>query len=159
MEYNYAGFWVRVGASVLDTLIILPVIYGIDFLIYKALKPFDMTYIEYLLSPDTVGMEWSTYNTLSILCTMLFVLIYYSVLTSSKQATFGKMAFGLKVVGENGEGVSFGRSVARYLSYCLSSILYVGLIMVAFTPKKQALHDYICKTYVVHKQTTSKELP
>jgi len=44
-----------------------------------------------------------------------------------------------------------GRSVLRYLiKMFLSSILLIGYLMALFTAKKQALHDLIADTIVVH---------
>jgi len=57
---------------------------------------------------------------------------------------------GLKVTDENGERIGFGKANVRYWSKFLSFlILYVGFVMVAFTEKKQGLHDKIAGTLVV----------
>jgi len=69
--------------------------------------------------------------------------------SSSKQATLGKMALGLKVTDEQGRRISFGRATARYFSKIISGmILLIGYIMAGFTARKQALHDMIAGTLV-----------
>ena len=69
--------------------------------------------------------------------------------SSSRQATLGKMAVGLKVTDEQGQRISFGRATGRYFSKIISSmILFIGYIMVGFTARKQGLHDMIAGTLV-----------
>jgi uncharacterized RDD family membrane protein YckC len=77
--------------------------------------------------------------------------LYEAILeSSSKQATVGKMALGLKVTDEYGQRISFARASARYFSKILSRmILLIGYIMVGFTQRKQGLHDMIAGTLVV----------
>jgi uncharacterized RDD family membrane protein YckC len=70
--------------------------------------------------------------------------------SSSMQATLGKMALGLKVTDLNGKQISFGKATGRYFAKIISAIiLLIGFIMVAFTEKKQGLHDMIAGTLVV----------
>lgn len=151
MNHKYAGFWIRVLANILDSFIMLPILFGIDVLLFKLLNPLDMTYFEYMLSPETASTPWNAYDTTTIIASMTIGILYFGLLTSKKQATLGKMVVGVKVIGQDGEAISFGRAIGRYFSYILSSILYIGYIMVAFSEKKQGLHDKICKTYVVYK--------
>lgn len=57
---------------------------------------------------------------------------------------------GLKVTDENGARIGFGKANGRYWSKILSAlILFIGFVMVAFTEKKQGLHDKIAGTLVV----------
>lgn len=81
------------------------------------------------------------------------VLLYFVLLTSGpSQGTLGKMMVGIKVVDRFGEPISKGRSFGRFFSYYLSGLfLNIGYIIAGFTPKKQALHDYIVSTYVVKR--------
>ena len=70
--------------------------------------------------------------------------------SSSRQATLGKMALGIKVTSLDGERISFLRATGRYFATILSSLLLmIGYIMAAFTQRKQALHDMIASTLVV----------
>jgi uncharacterized RDD family membrane protein YckC len=77
--------------------------------------------------------------------------LWFTIPESSKwQATIGKKMVGLKVTDENGERIGFGKANWRYWSKILSGlILFVGFVMVAFTEKKQGLHDKIAGTLVV----------
>jgi uncharacterized RDD family membrane protein YckC len=90
---------------------------------------------------------------------MLFAVIaaagwlYFALMeSSSKQGTLGKMALSIMVTDVNGNRITFGRATGRYFGKFLSGlILYIGYIMVAFTEKKQGLHDMIAGTLVVNK--------
>ena len=62
------------------------------------------------------------------------------------------MAVQIKVTDLEGNRVSFGRASGRYFGKFLSGILLLaGFIMVAFTAKKQGLHDIIAGCLVVRK--------
>jgi len=70
--------------------------------------------------------------------------------SSAYQATPGKMALGLIVTDTDGRRISPMRAVGRYFAKILSGlILLIGFIMVAFTERKQGLHDMIASTLVV----------
>lgn len=70
--------------------------------------------------------------------------------SSAYQATPGKMALGLIVTDSDGRRISPMRAVGRYFAKILSAmILLIGFIMVAFTERKQGLHDMIASTLVV----------
>ena len=70
--------------------------------------------------------------------------------SSSKQATLGKMAMGLKVTDLDGERIGVGKSFLRTIGSFVSAVLLmVGYLMVAFTERKQGLHDKIAGTLVV----------
>lgn len=145
---KYAGFWIRFVASFIDGIIIgIPV-----FIIAFILGIFS------LLSTNEVNM--SVYED-SFLILYIFLwfsslmlsTLYYAGMHASKwQATLGKMIVGIKVTDLKGQRISFGRSLGRFFATILSSILYIGYIMAAFTVKKQALHDIIASTVVVYKK-------
>lgn len=81
--------------------------------------------------------------------------LYFAAMHSSPwQATLGKRAFGIKVTGLDGERITFMRALARTLAAALSvALLFIGLLMTAFTSRKQALHDMIAATLVVNRAT------
>jgi uncharacterized RDD family membrane protein YckC len=122
---NYAGFWKRVAAYLLDGLII-----GVatSFLYFS--KP-------WVASPVSLAVGW----------------LYFSLMESSQyQATLGKMALGIKVTDMQGNRVSFGRATGRYFGKIVSGIIIgIGFLMVAFTQKKQGLHDIMANTLVINK--------
>jgi uncharacterized RDD family membrane protein YckC len=76
--------------------------------------------------------------------------------SSSRQATVGKIALGLRVTDLNGERITFLRATGRYFGKIISGmILYIGFIMAAFTEKRQALHDLMAECLVVSNPSQS----
>jgi uncharacterized RDD family membrane protein YckC len=89
-----------------------------------------------------------------MLINILVAWLYWAGMHSSRyQATVGKMAVGLRVVDYHGERITFMRATGRYLAEILSGLLFgIGYLMVAFTRRRQALHDLIAETFVVRKE-------
>jgi len=81
------------------------------------------------------------------------VMLYWGLFESSPlQATPGKMVLRIKVTDIEGNRISFWRAVGRYFSKIVSGlILGIGYLMIAFTEKKQGLHDIMAGTLVVIK--------
>jgi uncharacterized RDD family membrane protein YckC len=126
---NYAGFWIRFVAYLVDSLIV-----GVGFVAVVMLL--GMMGLE-LFSPEIIFLAFSIF--------------YWALMHSSKrQATLGKSLVGLKVGGPNGERLSVGRALAREVAKILSTLtLLIGYILAAFTKRKQALHDMVASTVVV----------
>lgn len=76
--------------------------------------------------------------------------LYFALMESSAmQATVGKLAVGLVVTDMQGHRISFARATGRYFAKILSGlILMIGFIMVAFSGRKQGLHDLLAGTLV-----------
>ena len=137
---EYAGFWRRVAAAVIDSILI-GIVGGILIAIAGAISSGALVvgYILYVVGAYGyyAGMESSAY-----------------------QATVGKIALGIQVTDLNGNRISFLRALGRNLAEILSAlILLIGYIMVAFTEKKQGLHDMIAGTLVVKKGAVSAPPP
>ena len=71
--------------------------------------------------------------------------LYFALMeSSSKGATLGKMAIGIRVTDLQGRRISFGRATGRYFAKLFSSMIFgIGYLMAAFTQQKQALHDMV----------------
>lgn len=63
--------------------------------------------------------------------------------------TPGKRAVGIRVISLDGENVSVGQSVVRYIGKGVSAMFLIGYLMPLITPKKRALHDYMAHTVVI----------
>jgi len=132
---NYAGFWIRVAAYLIDLAVLIIPIMIIQSLFKGAAD-----------DPST-GHPY-----LAMLLTFVFETAYFAGLWSSTmQATVGQKVCGLRVINSaDGSRLSIGRGVLRVLGLFVASlILGIGLLMVAFTERKQGLHDMIAGTYVV----------
>ena len=127
---RYGGFWARLFAYIIDSIIVL-VASGV-------LVPFGFE-----LFPE----EFSGIDAVQL---GLAALYFWLLPATSLQGTFGKAIMGLKVVGEHGERISVLRALGRFFAGLLSAlILGLGYLMIAVHPKKRGLHDVIAGTYVV----------
>ena len=135
-ENNYAGFWIRVVASIIDTILLLLVIIPILTTIYGA---------EYLQGEIYYFGIWDA------LFNYVFPAIVILLFWSYKSATPGKMVLKLKIVdAETGGKPSTKQLIIRYLGYYVSSIpLGLGIFWIAFDKRKQGWHDKMAGTLVV----------
>ncbi|MBW4838955.1 MAG: RDD family protein [Paenibacillaceae bacterium] len=85
----------------------------------------------------------------------LLDLLYFVILpATSWQGTIGKLAVGAKIVDGEGERISILRSIGRYFAQVLSGlIIFIGFIMIAFSAEKRGLHDWICNTFVLNRDS------
>lgn len=144
---RYAGFWIRVGASLLDTFLLLVAIFPLRMLVGSLVTLLGMD-----AHMPTNGVLLAR-RIARIAIGFVLAIAYRAGMESSPyQATLGKMAARLKVIDQEGQRISFARATARYFSKYLSTLsLGIGYVMVAFDEKKQALHDRIVGTFVVYK--------
>jgi uncharacterized RDD family membrane protein YckC len=150
---RYAGLWARVGAWLLDQLVIgIP--YNVLTAVFVSYKQPSLTSTTDASGKVTMHWngDWGTFGLL-ILAGVIVAWLYTSLLLSSpRQATVGKMALGLVVTDESGQRISFARASGRYFAGTLNSLtLGIGYLMVIWTGRKQALHDKIAGTLVVPK--------
>ena len=144
-ELEYVGFWARVGASIIDIILVmlitLPILLGIYGSEY-------FTSEQLIAGPADFLISW----VLPAVATILFWL--------HKQATPGKMAVTARVVdAKTGNTLSVGQCLGRYLAYFVSSIpLGLGLIWVAFDPKKQGWHDKLAGTVVIRPRDRREQV-
>jgi len=88
----------------------------------------------------------------AILLSVIMSWLYFALMeSSSRGATLGKMALGIRVTDLSGNRISFGKATGRYFGKIVSSmILMIGYLMAAFTERKQALHDMMAGCLVVN---------
>ena len=140
----YAGFWYRALAliidSVLSVVLTLAIVMPLAFVMGAAMSR------SYSL-PEIEAAGGLLGNVFGVAIGWLYFTISES---SSWQATLGKRMLGLRVTDETGNRIGFGRANGRYFSKFLSAItLGIGYLMVAFTDKKQGLHDKMAGTLVL----------
>lgn len=144
---EYAGFWRRFAAYIIDSLIIGIPTNIIQYAILGVSPTSSSTQVTNLLNTNL-----SEYLGVYFI-TIVITLLYFALMESSKyQATLGKMVLGIKVTDLNGDKISLGRAIGRYLGKIISGFIFcIGFMMAGFTEKKQALHDMIASTLVVMK--------
>lgn len=156
---GYAGFWLRLVAVIIDGIILsIPMapIFLIIFLgTFRNLRDLqniqDPTALWTILGPKIL---------LVLIISTVASWLYWGLMESSSwQATLGKKALGLVVTDLQGNRISFGRASGRFFAgRGVSSIPYLGglyylidCLCVAFTQRKQAIHDMIAGTLVLRK--------
>ncbi len=135
---EYAGFWIRVGASLLDTVMILLITVPVMLMIYG----------------DAIWENESMFmGPADFLVNYIFPAIVVIVFWLYKSATPGKMILGLTVVdATTGNPLSVGQAIGRYLGYFVSMFpLMLGIFWVGWDKKKQGWHDKLANTVVIRK--------
>jgi uncharacterized RDD family membrane protein YckC len=137
-EYEYAGFWIRVGATLIDTLLLSMVTVLLMLWVYGSLV--------YESEDIFLGPADFLINVVFPLSGTILFWLY-------KSATPGKMALGLKIVNaDDGGKLTVGQCIGRYFAYIPAIfVLFIGILWVAFDEKKQGWHDKLAKTVVIKK--------
>ena len=121
-NHIYAGFWYRFLAGLIDYILITVISLILVFI-------------------PVIG--W----VLNIFVTWLYFAIQHS---SSKQATLGMKALDIKITDEKHNKISFWRATGNYFVSALSALLlFIGFFMIAFTSKKQGLHNLVSRTLCI----------
>jgi len=163
---DYAGFWKRVAAYILDAIIL----YIPGMLIQKMMggdaAEAAMKQAQ-LASPGDPQVMLTAlsqfYSTMlpAILIITVITWLYFAICESSVwQATVGKLALGIRVTDMHGQRISFPRALGRYPAKYLSTLIFcIGFLMVAWTRRKQGLHDLIASTLVLNGRASESKLP
>jgi uncharacterized RDD family membrane protein YckC len=154
---DYAGFWKRVAAYVIDAILLYVVfrIVGTLFGFTAVEEAAQATMKQEMLNGMSFMQAWQ-HNQATLwpynLTTTILAWLYFALCESSAwQATVGKLALGIRVTDLHGARISFLRAVGRYAAKFLSVIIvFVGFLMVAFTRRKQGLHDMVANTLVLN---------
>jgi uncharacterized RDD family membrane protein YckC len=152
-KIHYGGFWIRFVARLIDAILLgivssviqipLRIMLGVGALgLQGSRDPFEA--IAQL--PGIMSLLG-----LSFLIQIAIQLLYEIYFLTSRGATPGKIALGLKVIRADGRPITPGLAAGRYLGLWVSSlILFIGYIIAGFDPEKRALHDRICETRVIY---------
>ncbi len=121
---EYAGFWIRLGAGVIDLLILAAAATALAY--FFPLPP--------IWAPAIVVIS----------------IAYWLGFWVWRGQTPGKMAVGIKIIRTDSSPVKWQCAVRRCLGYVVSTLtLFLGFVWVAFDTRKQGVHDRIADTYVV----------
>jgi uncharacterized RDD family membrane protein YckC len=139
-DYEYAGFWIRTGAAIIDSILLLIIIVPILTVIYGS---------EYWIGEQHVQGGWDIlFN--YILPAIVVILFWFY-----KSATPGKMVTKLTIVdAKTGGKPSMGQLIGRYLGYYVAMLpLFLGIIWVGIDKRKQGWHDKLAGTVVIKNNT------
>lgn len=135
-----AGFWIRVTAALIDRLTAILISMVAIIAIYHHLS----------LNDFVVNLIWYAYST-------IFIIIFTCM--SQFKGSLGHYILGIQVVRPDGERIGIIRSLIRYFAEGISQlILGIGYLMIPFTAHKRALHDFICDTRVVYRQSANQHV-
>ncbi|GKS86978.1 RDD family protein [Acidovorax sp. SUPP1855] len=140
----YVGFWARVGATLIDAVLLLMVTMPLLVSIYGW---------EYFKSERLIA------GRADFIISWIFPFVVVVVFWITRQATPGKMVIGARVVdAATGNSLTLGQSIGRYLAYIVSMIpLCLGLFWVGFDGRKQGWHDKLAGTVVVRSKKRGVE--
>lgn len=151
---GHAGFWKRVLAFVIDSVVLIIPLVACVVVGQRLLDSFGQNAVLLFSIVPVVGI-W----------------LYHALLESSSwQGAIGKNAVGIKVTDMRGERVSFGHASGRCFAkglfvYLAAVALYVdpwaavailtlgslmGVLIMAWTPRKQSLFDMVSGTLVAN---------
>ncbi|WP_197427696.1 RDD family protein [Alteromonas sp. Mac1] len=143
-DHVYAGFGIRFGASIIDTLLLLAVTFPLLHLIYGK---------GYWTAEDTVV------GIFDVLISYVLPLISTILFWVYKSATPGKMVLKVKVVdAKTGSAPTIRQSIIRYIGYYVSILpLGLGFLWVLWDTKKQGWHDKMASTVVIRPKNKGVE--
>lgn len=135
-KQEYAGFWVRVVAILIDLIIMTIVLYIPLSFIYGE---------EYWAGGQLIYGFWDILlgYVVPVVATIWFWLRFFG--------TPGKMVLKLKIVdSKTGNKLSVWQAIGRYFAYIPAMLpLGLGLIWVGMDKKKQGWHDKLAGTVVI----------
>jgi uncharacterized RDD family membrane protein YckC len=140
--FEYVGFWIRVAASLIDSvlasLLLVPIA---SLLLGNGLD----------LAPD------AQLNVTSLMINLVVPAVVIVWFWIARQATPGKMVFGARVVdAQTGAPMTTRQSIGRYLGYYVSIFaLGLGFVWIAFDARKQGWHDKLAGTVVIRPRRTA----
>jgi uncharacterized RDD family membrane protein YckC len=148
-SHAYAGFWRRLAAYLIDAALLV-IGLGILLALVGAVVYFS-------IATSGQGIEVIAlvgFGLVLVLIALGLCWLYYAGLEGSVwQGTIGKRVLRLVVTDLYGHRIGFGRATGRYFGKIPSAlIVLVGFVMVAFTSRKQGLHDLIAGTVVVRQE-------
>lgn len=134
-ELEYVGFWLRLGASLIDMLLQLAILLPLTYVIYGRFS-----------EPGRMFMGPGDFF-LNLVLPAAVVIAFWVY----KSATPGKMAMSARIVdADTGAPLTTSKSVIRYLGYFVSLIpLGVGFFWIGFDRRKQGWHDKMANSVVV----------
>jgi uncharacterized RDD family membrane protein YckC len=137
-----AGFWIRVVASMVDSLL-------------AGLAQFFFAFVLMITAGNLMGggnlNDSASYSLLTTLFSIVFGFTYSVFFTGYCGQTPGKMVLRIKVIRTSGAEIGYGRALLREVpgKFLSGILLGIGYLMVAFDDRKQGLHDRIADTYVI----------
>ncbi len=141
---EYVGFWKRVVASLIDSILVLLVTAPLGHFIFGS-----------MVVDGGVGFRGPLDVLISVVLPAAAVIVFWMY----RQATPGKIMFSARIVdADTGGAPTTGQLLARYFGYYVSMLFFgLGFIWVGIDQRKQGWHDKIARTVVVRPKSTARE--
>lgn len=135
---QYAGFWVRAVAALVDTVLLMAVTIPLLLLVFGS---------GFWSGEEALNGTWN------VLLNYVFPALVVILFWVFKSATPGKLLFNLAIIdAKTGGKPSVGQLIGRYFAYYLAILpLLLGFIWVAWDKRKQGWHDKLAGTVVIKR--------
>ena len=162
--YEYAGFWRRFWAYLVDTLLLsIPltllgvVVFGNTIPAFSSTSAiqYDSFSGRYVLSPEFTAGLGSLFSSIARTFVLSWIAqtLYFATCWSRFGASPGQKLLGVEIRTEQtGTWIGFRRGIVRSFGYLVSGlVLDLGFIWAAFDKRKQGWHDKIAGTVVIRR--------
>jgi uncharacterized RDD family membrane protein YckC len=140
------GFWPRVGAYLLDLVLL-----NLLFLLIWGPSKMDLDPSKVRTTEDWLKAMEPFWGQLQ--GQLAIVMVYFVVMHWQFGASFGKMAIRARVTNPDGSRIGLGKSVVRSVGWILNWLICgIGFLVVAFRQDKRGLHDLIAGTKVIYRE-------
>ena len=147
-EFGYAGFWPRLWANLIDSVILNTIT------IWIIINISGKNLFEIFSQSQKGSLAYILSQIFSFTLSFFYISLFW---TFQNGATPGKKFMGIKIVRTDGQPLQFGHAFLRWIGYFISFLgLMLGYLWVAWDKKKQAWHDKIAGTLVVKTDDKSK---
>ena len=151
VDMDYAGFWVRLSAYVIDSVVVFTGLLIVR-LIFAGIS---------LAGGDAItGTDILFHYSLKDIVLYGLKVLYFIAFTYLTGTTLGKKAMNLRVVSSNPEekltllNVVYRETVGRFLC---SLPVNIGYIVAGIDSEKRGFHDMLCDTKVVYQKKELKK--
>ena len=155
MAPAYAGFWIRVAASIIDSLVLAPLY------IPLAIRMIDQLHLASSTDVSSIDFGQVSGELVGWALVLQFVrYVYELVMIGQWNATVGKFAVGIRVRQLDGSPATWREAALRPLLELVIGVLRIGLatlvddLWMLWDKQKQTLHDKIASTIVVRVGVT-----
>lgn len=133
-----AGFWLRVIASLLDSLLCNALVFAMAFSLGMVLQT------------NAIGLNEQMQLVMALMGIVVSV-FYYVFFTGYCGQTPGKMALRIKVIDNDDGDIGYGQAFVREtIGKTISGMLFgIGYLMVGLRRDKRGLHDLLSRTKVI----------
>ncbi len=144
-EIHYSNFLRRFVAFIIDINIII--------LLNTIFSIFIILFIKTIYGSEYINKyNFEIISSVSISVLFILYILYFSISESSHwKGSIGKIITKIEIINLEGSKINFYHALVRTLLKIFSLAFY-GYIFIFFSKRKQALHDFIIKTIVIHKQ-------